>query len=199
MNGNFGTVAQLLFTIKRKVGLPNFLFREIKSNGKDELLFGKNDWITFPSEDIPSIAGITWIPDKHGAHIVYKINTATSNSSGDSTSDADDVRMEAFFSNDSEIVPIAKKRRDSAFGSMMSELKLVDENKSKRAAIILNKNFNSKTVSNSEETNILHISDEPQGLHVTRLLYDLQEPTKNWLDKVFQNLEWTYYISWLRL
>ena len=74
---------------------------------------------------------------------------------------------------------------------MIWELKLVDENKTKRAAIILNKNFSSKTVSNSEKTNILHISDEPQGLDVTRFLYNLQEPTKNWLDKVFQNLEWT--------
>ena len=74
---------------------------------------------------------------------------------------------------------------------MIWELKLVDENKTKRAAIILNKNFNSKTVSNSEETNILHISDEPQGVYVTRFLYNSQQPTKNLLDKVLQNLEWT--------
>ena len=79
MTGNFDTVAQLLFTIKRTVGLPNFSFREIKSTGKYEILFGKNEGITFPSEEIPSIVGFTGIPDKHGVHIGYKMNTATSN------------------------------------------------------------------------------------------------------------------------
>ena len=99
-------------------------------------------------------------------------------SSGDVTSDADDVRSESFFSDDSEIEPIVKKRRDSAFDSIMLELKLVDENKTKRAAIILNKIFNSNNVSISEETNILHINDEPQGVDVTSFLYNLQQPTK---------------------
>ena len=79
MTGNFETVAQLLFTIKRTVGLPNFSFREIKSTGKYEILFGKNEGITFPSEEIPSIVAFTAIPDKHGVHIGYKMNTATSN------------------------------------------------------------------------------------------------------------------------
>ena len=78
MTGNFETVAQLLFTIKRTVGLPNFSFREIKSTGKNEILCGKNEGITFPSEEMPSIVGITGIPDKHGVHIGYKMNTATS-------------------------------------------------------------------------------------------------------------------------
>ena len=44
-----------------------------------EILFGKNEGITFPSEEIPSFVGFTGIPDKHGVHIGYKINTATSN------------------------------------------------------------------------------------------------------------------------
>ena len=57
-------------------------------------------------------------------------------SSDDVTSD---VRTESFFSDDSEIEPIVKKRRDSAFDSIMLELKLVDENKTKRAANILKK------------------------------------------------------------
>ena len=95
------------------------------------------------------------------------------------TSDADDVRSESFFSDDSEIEPIVKKRRDSAFDSIMLELKLVDENKTKRAAIILNKIFNSNNVSISEQTNILHINDEPQGVDVTSFLYNLLQPTKN--------------------
>ena len=60
----------------------------------------------------------------------------------------------------------------------MPELKLVDENKTKRAAIILNKIFNSNNVSISGETNILHINDEPQGVDVTSFLYYLQQPTK---------------------
>ena len=37
----------------------------------------------------------------------------------------------------SEIEPVVKKRKDSAFDSKMLELKLMDENKTKKAAIIL--------------------------------------------------------------
>ena len=79
MTGNFDNVAQLLFIIKRTVGLPSFWFCEIKSNGKYEILFGKIEGITFPSEEIPSIVGFTGIPDKHRVHNWYKISTATSN------------------------------------------------------------------------------------------------------------------------
>ena len=79
MTGNFDTVAQLLFTIKRTVGLPNFSFREIKSTGKYEILFGNKKGSSFPSEEIPSIVGFTGIPDKQGIHNGYKMNTATSN------------------------------------------------------------------------------------------------------------------------
>ena len=63
--------------------------------------------------------------------------------SGDATSDADDVGTESFFSDDSGIEPIVKKKRDSAFDSIMLEQKLVDENRTKSAAIILSKIFNS--------------------------------------------------------
>ena len=79
MTGNFDTVAQFLFTIKRTVGLPNFLNREIKSTGKYAKLFGKNEGITFPSEETRSIVDFTGNPDKHGVHVGYKMNTATSN------------------------------------------------------------------------------------------------------------------------
>ena len=79
MTGNWNTVAQLPFKIKRTVGLSNFPFREIRSTGKYEILFCKNEGITFPSEEIPSIVGFTGIPDKHGVNIGYKVNTATSN------------------------------------------------------------------------------------------------------------------------
>ena len=60
----------------------------------------------------------------------------------------------------------------------MLELKLMDENKTKRAAIILKKNFDSDTVSISEENNVLHIEDEIQGVKVTNVLFNLQQPTK---------------------
>ena len=58
-------------------------------------------------------------------------------STGDGTSDPDDAEL--FVSDDSEIEPVVKKRKDSAFDSIMLELKLMDENKTKRAAIILKK------------------------------------------------------------
>ena len=61
----------------------------------------------------------------------------------------------------------------------MLELTLVNENKTKRAAILLSKIFNSNNVSISEETNIQHFNDEPQGVDVRSFLYNLQQPTKN--------------------
>ena len=79
MTGNFDNVNQHFGFIKRTVGLANFSFREIKSTGKYEIIFGKYEGITFPSEEIPSIVGFTGIPDGHGVHIGYKMGTATSN------------------------------------------------------------------------------------------------------------------------
>ena len=79
MTGNFDNINQLLGTIKRTVGLPNFSFREIKSTGKYEIIFGKYEGITFPSEEIPSIVGFTGIPDGRGVHIGYKMDSVTSN------------------------------------------------------------------------------------------------------------------------
>ena len=55
MPGTFDTVAQLLATIKRTIGLPHFSFRELKNSGKYEILFDKYEGITLPSEKIPSI------------------------------------------------------------------------------------------------------------------------------------------------
>ena len=40
--------------------------------------FGKNEGINFPSEEIPGIVDFTGIPEEHGVHIGYKMNTATS-------------------------------------------------------------------------------------------------------------------------
>ena len=73
MPGTFDTVAQLLATIKRTIGLPHFYFRELKSSGKCEILSGKYEGVTFPSEEIPSVIGFKGIPDGNGIHIGYKI------------------------------------------------------------------------------------------------------------------------------
>ena len=75
MPGTFDTVPQLLATIKRTVGLPNFSFREIKSSGKFEIFFGKYEVITFPSDKIPSIIGFKGTPDGRGTHIGSKMYT----------------------------------------------------------------------------------------------------------------------------
>ena len=40
---------------------------------------GKNEGITFPSQEIPSIIGFSGIPDGSGVHIGYKMESATSN------------------------------------------------------------------------------------------------------------------------
>ena len=55
MAGTYDTVAQLLATNNRTVGLPKFFFREIKNSAKYEIIFGKYEGITFPREEIPSI------------------------------------------------------------------------------------------------------------------------------------------------
>ena len=73
MPGTFDTVAQLLAKIKRTIGLPHFTFRELKSSGKYEILFGKYEGITFPSEEIPIIIRFKGIPDGNGIHIGYKM------------------------------------------------------------------------------------------------------------------------------
>ena len=79
MTGTYNSVVDILTTIKRTVGLPNFSFREIKKTGKFEILMGKNEGITFPSKEIPSIIGFSVIPDGSGVHIGYKMESATSN------------------------------------------------------------------------------------------------------------------------
>ena len=75
MPGTFDTVPQFLATIKKTVGLPNFSFREIKSSGKLEIVFGKYEGITFPIDEIPRIIGFKGVPDGRGTHIGYKMDT----------------------------------------------------------------------------------------------------------------------------
>ena len=75
MAGSFDTVPQLLATFKRTVGLPNFSFREVKSSGKFEIVPGKYEGITFPSDEIPSIIVFKGVPDGLGTPIGYKMDT----------------------------------------------------------------------------------------------------------------------------
>ena len=74
MPGTFDSVAQLLTTVKRTVGLPHFSFREIKSSGKNEILLEKYEEITLPSEEIPRIICFEGIPNSNGNHIGCKMN-----------------------------------------------------------------------------------------------------------------------------
>ena len=71
MTGSFDTVAQLLFTIKRTVGLPNFSFREIKSTGNYEILFGKNEGIFFLVKKYP----VLWVLQEIQINMVYILGT----------------------------------------------------------------------------------------------------------------------------
>ena len=57
-------------------------------------------------------------------------------SAGDGRSDPDDLKSESIDSDESEIKPVVKKRMDSAFDSVMLELKLMEE---KKAAFIQKK------------------------------------------------------------
>ena len=54
MPGTFDSVAQLLATVKRTVGLPHFSFREIKSSGKYEILLGNMRELHFPVKKSPT-------------------------------------------------------------------------------------------------------------------------------------------------
>ena len=92
-------------------------------------------------------------------------------STGDETSDQDNVKSESFVSDDSEIEPSVKKQEDSAFHSIMLHLKLLDKNETKKAALILKKNY-SNSISINEENNDLHIDDEPRGMKVTSFLHN---------------------------
>ena len=75
MTGTYNSVADILTTIKRTVGLPNFSFREIKKTGEFENLMGKKEGITFPTKEIPSFIGFSGIPNGSGVHIAYKIKS----------------------------------------------------------------------------------------------------------------------------
>ena len=70
MTGNFDTFAQLLFTIKRTVGLPKFSFREIKSTGKCEILVKMMESL-FLVKKYP----VLWLLQEHQINMVYILGT----------------------------------------------------------------------------------------------------------------------------
>ena len=73
--GTFDNVNQFLALIKPTAGLPHFSFREIRNSGKNEILFGRHEGITFISREIPSILGFEGVRDGNGIHIGYKMST----------------------------------------------------------------------------------------------------------------------------
>ena len=78
---------------------------------------------------------------------------------------------------------------------------MMDENKYKRAAVIQNKVFISNKISISEETNILLIDDELQGVEVKSFWYNLQQTTKKLIcqsiPKIWVNLK--YQPTWFTI
>ena len=63
----------LLRSLKTATGLPHFDFQFNKINGVLFLFFGKNEGITFPDIEIPSILNFNGIHDGSGYHIRYKM------------------------------------------------------------------------------------------------------------------------------
>ena len=72
----YNSIVDILTSIKRTVGLPNF-HSEIKKTGKFEILMGQNQGNTFPSKEISSIIGFSGTPDDSGVNIGYKMKSAT--------------------------------------------------------------------------------------------------------------------------
>ena len=60
-------------SLKTASGLPHFDYQFNKINGVLFLFFGKNEGITFPDNEIPSMLGFNGIHDGSGYHIGYKM------------------------------------------------------------------------------------------------------------------------------
>ena len=60
MTGTYNSVVDILTTIKRNVGLPNFSFSEIKKTGKFEILMGKMKKLLFPVKKFPALL-VFWL------------------------------------------------------------------------------------------------------------------------------------------
>ena len=71
--GSYEKRDHLLRSIKTATGLPHFDYQFNKVNGVSFLFFGKNEGITFPDKQTPSILGFNDIYDGSGYHIGYKM------------------------------------------------------------------------------------------------------------------------------
>ena len=71
--GSYENRDHLLRSLKTATGLSHFDYQYNKINGVLFLLFGKNEGITFPVNEIPSILGFNGVHDGSGYHIEYKM------------------------------------------------------------------------------------------------------------------------------
>ena len=71
--GSYENLEHLIKTIKTATGLTKFSHQYNKITGVLVLVFGKNEGITFPDEEIPSILGFEGIKDGSSTHIGYKM------------------------------------------------------------------------------------------------------------------------------
>ena len=71
--GSYENLEHLIKAIKTATGLTKFSHQYNKITGVLVLFFGKNEGITFPDEEIPSILGFEGIKDGSGTHIGYKM------------------------------------------------------------------------------------------------------------------------------
>ena len=71
--GSYENRDHLFRSLKIATVLPHFDYQYNKINGILFLFFGKNEGITFPHNEIPSILGFNGIHDGSGYHIGYKM------------------------------------------------------------------------------------------------------------------------------
>ena len=71
--GSYENREHHLRSLKTASGLPHFDYQFNKINGVLFLFFGKNEEITFPDNENPSILGFNGIHDGPGYHIGYKM------------------------------------------------------------------------------------------------------------------------------
>ena len=71
--GSYENLEHLIKAIKTATGLTKVSHQYIKITGVLVLFFGKNEGITFPDEEIPSILGFEGIKDGSGTHVGYKM------------------------------------------------------------------------------------------------------------------------------
>ena len=84
-------------------------------------------------------------------------------------------------SDDSDIDLVVTKKSESSpatFESIMALVKLKEKDKIQRAEILPDLILQSEAVTIGEESKVLYINQEPTSVQVSKLLHDLQQPTK---------------------